>query len=158
MDPSSLLSQLRDAHSPEPIGLWPLAPGWWILLILCLILLALAIFFGLRFWRSRLWKRQAKSELQAISEHYLKQPSEQQLIALNQLMKRILCSVHNTREYMHYSEEKWAEALKSVKTKGQTILLDADVDNLSRGIYCPETPKLDEPAFKRIERWINKSG
>lgn len=158
MDPSSLLSQLRDAHSPEPIGLWPLAPGWWILLILCLSLLALAIFLGMRYWRSRLWKRQAKREFNAISAQYLKQPSEQQLIALNQLMKRILCSAHNTRDYMHYSEQKWAEALRSVKAKGQSILLDSDVDSLSRGIYCPDTPELDEPAFRRIEQWISKSG
>jgi len=157
LDPSSLLSQLRDVHSPEPISWWPLAPGWWILLGLCLILLSVTVLFVLRVWRSKLWQRQAKRELKVICEDYLKQPSEAKLIALNQLLKRTLCSAHHTREYMHYSESKWADALKSVTTKGRTILLDSDVDNLSRGIYCPDKPRLDASAFKRLEQWISKS-
>ena len=32
MDPAAL--PLRDLHLPEPIGWWPLAPGWWIMLLL----------------------------------------------------------------------------------------------------------------------------
>ena len=156
MDPSSLLSQLRDVHSPEPISWWPLAPGWWILLALCLVLLSVTVLFALRVWRSKLWQRQAKRELKVICEEYLKQPSEAQLIALNQLLKRTLCSANHTREYMHYSEGKWAECLKAVTTKGRTILLDSDVDNLSRGIYCPDAPRLDASAFKRLEQWISK--
>ena len=32
MDPTQL--QLRDLHLPDPLGWWPLAPGWWILIAL----------------------------------------------------------------------------------------------------------------------------
>ena len=28
MDPEQI--PLRDLHLPEAIGLWPLAPGWWV--------------------------------------------------------------------------------------------------------------------------------
>ena len=35
MDPTEI--PIRDLHLPEPIGWWPLAPGWWILLALLVI-------------------------------------------------------------------------------------------------------------------------
>jgi hypothetical protein len=34
MDPSQL--PLRDLHLPEAIGWWPLAPGWWVVIVLAI--------------------------------------------------------------------------------------------------------------------------
>jgi hypothetical protein len=34
------LAQLRDIHLPEAIGIWPPAPGWWLLLTFGIVLLA----------------------------------------------------------------------------------------------------------------------
>ncbi|MEM7027138.1 MAG: DUF4381 domain-containing protein [Pseudomonadota bacterium] len=47
-DPASL--PLRDIHLPDTVNWWPLAPGWWILLVL------LTILFGFIYWW--LYKRQ----------------------------------------------------------------------------------------------------
>lgn len=44
MDSEELLAQLADIHLPQPIGLWPPAPGWWVLAVLLLI----AAYFALR--------------------------------------------------------------------------------------------------------------
>ena len=43
MDPTSI--PIRDLHLPDPVGWWPLAPGWWILIALALLL---ALWLGLR--------------------------------------------------------------------------------------------------------------
>ena len=32
MDPEQI--PLRDLHLPDVVGLWPLAPGWWVLILL----------------------------------------------------------------------------------------------------------------------------
>ena len=62
-----LLLRLRDAHAPEPPPWWPLAPGWWILLLAGLVLAALALRAlqpRLRRWRLR---RRLLAALEAIA-------------------------------------------------------------------------------------------
>ena len=49
MNPAAInanpLDQLRDIHLPEPISWWPLAPGWWLLIIIALALMVWATRF-----------------------------------------------------------------------------------------------------------------
>jgi hypothetical protein len=156
VDPSSLLSQLRDAHAPDAIGSWPLAPGWWLLIILTLITVVLLIIVSVKKCRATLWKREAKKAFFALREHYLSDPSETKLIALNQLMKQALCTAHNTRNYMHYTETQWAEALNSITINTKPVLEPDDIRLLSKGIYQPQLTKLDASAFQRIETWLNR--
>ena len=39
MDSQELLNQLADIRLPNEIGLWPPAPGWWVLLVILLFAL-----------------------------------------------------------------------------------------------------------------------
>lgn len=47
MENTDPLSQLKDIHLPDPVGLWPLAWGWWVLLALIVI----SIITGIYLWR-----------------------------------------------------------------------------------------------------------
>lgn len=50
MNPGSdPLADLRDLHLPPDPGIWPLAPGWWVLLVAVLLLCVLAVWL----WRRR---------------------------------------------------------------------------------------------------------
>ena len=52
MNPAQL--PLRDLHLPDPIGWWPLAPGWWF------VLLSVACLLGYLAWRAyRRWQHNA---------------------------------------------------------------------------------------------------
>jgi hypothetical protein len=59
------LAALRGIHLPEPVGLWPLAPGWWIALFL-LATAAIAAAVLLRRRRTSLVRR-ALGELDALA-------------------------------------------------------------------------------------------
>ena len=57
-DPASL-QNLRDIVAPPPVPWWPLAPGWWLVLMLLALLLAVMAFRGWRRWRASAYRRDA---------------------------------------------------------------------------------------------------
>ncbi len=158
MDQDQLLSQLRDAHAPDAIGHWPVAPGWWILLILALTCIICLVYFCHRKWSSTIWKRQALKELSVIQTRYLTEPTSSNLTLLNQLLKRSICSARNTHNYLQVTGSQWAELLASVPNVKDPVLRQQDIEILSQGIYEAQTEKLDKAAFHRIEKWIRQSG
>jgi len=62
-----LAARLRDVHPPPEPQWWPLAPGWWIVLVLGLLLLAVAIRFTLPRWRRWRIRRRLLSALELIA-------------------------------------------------------------------------------------------
>ena len=134
-----------------------MAPGWWVLIILALICVAAIFYLVLRHWRASIWRREAIAEFRMIRDHYLQQPSSTQLIALNQLLKRTLCTVRGTREYMHHVEQDWARELNSVTLKNDPVLRELEIRVLSEELYTPQQEPLDQAALQRLELWIRKA-
>lgn len=74
MDP---LAQLQDIHLPDQVHNYPLAPGWWLLLICISTLVIYLLFKFVKYWRFNKQKRFALRQLkQAI------RPNNQQTIAI----------------------------------------------------------------------------
>lgn len=65
-----LLSQMSDVITPEPVGLWPPAPGWWLLALLLFILLAVSVLAIWRHRRQNRYKKFALAELDAIQRNF----------------------------------------------------------------------------------------
>ena len=61
MDETTL--PLRDLHLPDPIGWWPLAPGWWFVLVLVAGGLAYLASLALKKWRHNAPRRFSLREL-----------------------------------------------------------------------------------------------
>ncbi|WP_169303138.1 DUF4381 domain-containing protein [Thalassotalea mangrovi] len=62
MDP---LADLKDIHLPEDIPLWPLAPGWWIVITLIIALVGYGLY---RFWQYRHYWRVKRQGLAFLSK------------------------------------------------------------------------------------------
>lgn len=87
----------HDIIEPAPIGWWPLAPGWWLLIVI-----GVAALFALGLW---LWQRQRKlaplrqalQELRALESQWQQQRDHRAACAaLSALLKRMarLCYPH----------------------------------------------------------------
>ncbi|WP_018416650.1 DUF4381 domain-containing protein [Teredinibacter turnerae] len=80
-----LLAQLQGPALPDPIGIWPLAPGWWILLVLVIALITGTVVFFVRHRRATAYRRTALSELARIEQSL---SGREQLFAVMALLKR----------------------------------------------------------------------
>lgn len=75
------LANLRDIHTPDAISLWPIAPGWYGLAVLILLIIVGAYFYY-RYWKKhKRYRRQALKHLdsiyrQASDSDYLQQIAE----------------------------------------------------------------------------------
>ena len=63
MNPSDPLAQLRDIHLPNAIGIWPPAPGWWVLLLITCVFTALLVRAIQKHYRRRAYRRDAQQQL-----------------------------------------------------------------------------------------------
>ena len=97
------ISQLAPAHAPPPPGWWPPAPGWWILLVLLL----LAVAFGVRWWRNPYWKsrRAALRELRAIRADNSDVVASAQ--AIESLLRRFAIAVFGSARVARLTGDAW---------------------------------------------------
>jgi len=62
MDPQAI--PLRGLHLPEPVGWWPLAPGWWVLIAVVIVAAALLLRAWLRHRAHSAARRKALRQLE----------------------------------------------------------------------------------------------
>ncbi len=131
MDSEELLAQLADIHLPEPVSLWPPAPGWWILALLLLV----ALIFAVR------WIQQLRTR-KKICEHALAELDKcyQQLLAgdqtdLNELKLRYVNQINSVLRrvaLVHYPQSRVAslggkEWVDFIREKGESSLLNEEL-------------------------------
>ena len=68
MDPEQI--PLRDLHLPDIVWLWPLAPGWWALILLALGGVIYLLYTLLLRWRFNAARRLALRELASLRRDY----------------------------------------------------------------------------------------
>ncbi|MBE8166970.1 MAG: DUF4381 domain-containing protein [Shewanella sp.] len=60
------LQNMKDIHTPDPIGLWPLASGYWILIVLSIVILIGSYLLIRRYMKQRAPKKAAIKALNQI--------------------------------------------------------------------------------------------
>ena len=142
------LAGLRDIHLPKAVSLWPPAPGWIILLSLCLILGVLLSLFIHRKLKPFQPKRASLLELNLIEFRYNKKHlnSIETAAALNQLLKRYCLAVYGRPKVARLYGTSW-----------ETFLGDKPfARTLSSLSYKKHSSESLIPVINDIREWIKE--
>lgn len=99
--------QLRDIHLPDPVSWWPPAPGWWMLLVMS-ILLFFSVRGFLRMKKARRVRVAAMNELESLSVVFNQTQDAHRLVkALSVLLRRICLSYYPRFNVAGLTGEAW---------------------------------------------------
>lgn len=162
-----LLAQLNDAHRPNEISVWPLAPGWWLLGTLIMVLIGGAIVASVQWHKKRAankYRRTALAYLNKIEKAHIEQSIDlkETLHQLNVVTKQAYFAAYPGSRLNAAGDSgvRWYEWLnKTLPEKLQGFDFDTEVFELS---YQPENAIRDEHkesvarAIQFCRVWINK--
>lgn len=143
--PSALLQQLRPIHLPTALDIWPLAPGWYVLLGCGLLGLVSGLWWG---WRIYCHGRAKRAALRMLRD--VKTAAE-----LAELLKRVALA--------YFPRERVAE----LHGKEWLLFLNATSKNLDflpeerALLLCPYQAQMDcdlKPLLRLARLWIRQRG
>ena len=112
------LSELRDIHLPEPVSLWPITLGWWILAIVILTTAYVSIRWYTRRRKKQAYKREALRHLDKLEIKYMRNANHHQLLNdLSELMRRVCLTAYPRKQVAGLIGSKW---LAFLDTQGNT--------------------------------------
>lgn len=145
MNPEEMLTQLAPLRAPPEIGWWPLAPGWWALLIATLIASAFALRWYLRRRHDRRYRKLALTELQLLREN------KGAVDALNRLLKAAALRAYPNQAVAALHGKSWLEFLCRTCPK-----LSAEQIRDLELPYQAHPPSISEYLFDAAECWLKR--
>ncbi len=99
---------LRDLHLPEPVGWWPLAPGWWFLVGVLAVVLAYALYRAYQRHRHHAPRRYALRQLARFESEYLEHRNPVTLgKQLSELLRRGMLAYADRDQVAGLTGEDW---------------------------------------------------
>lgn len=154
MAQSDPLAQLRDIHLPDPVGWWPMAPGWWML-----IAISIAVLTVLLWW---LWRRivaaRAKKEALRLLKLYEQQSLEEMNSAricarVSELLRRVALAYFPREHVAALHGQEWIDFLNK---HSRNINFTAVQNLLLERAYQAQSQDNLKPLFTRARRWIQQ--
>ena len=148
------LAQLKDIHLPPSVGWWPLAPGWYGLI---LILIGLAVWITYAFYKKHLnslAKKEALALLKTYSAQYERDKNAQLASSrISELLRRVALVYYPRREVASIHGEAWMDFLNQTSKNINFIPVKSML--LDSPFKTEETVNL-KPLFTRAEHWIKQ--
>ncbi len=142
------LDNLHDIIVPEPIGFFPLAPGW---IVLILLFLTLLFHFGRQkylHYQKEQYRRDALEALESLTEN-----GQENTLALLSLAKRVGISAYGRETLAALSDAHWWDFVQAhSKAEVDTSLRS----RIEKALYAGSP--LDENTYRtlffQVETWI----
>ena len=110
MDPTQI--PLRDVHLPDAIGIWPLAPGWWLVFGVVLGLSVVALRRALINYRAGAARRLALRQLKQIRNEYARHGKPVRFAAdVSELLRRSMLAYSPRQDVAGLTGQAWLDWL-----------------------------------------------
>ncbi|MEM6580285.1 MAG: DUF4381 domain-containing protein [Pseudomonadota bacterium] len=151
MNPQDPLAALHPLREPLPIGLWPPAPGWWVLGLLCLLALLVLLWWLRKRHRASAYRREALNELGDLKLQYLQDADAKAYLAkANALLKSAALIAYPRRQVAASSGAQWLHFLNSSAAEGTGF-----PDVFVHGAYRLEPQDINiEQIHRAASHWI----
>ena len=107
-----LSEQLRDVHLPDAVSWWPLAWGWWVLIILFMLSVGAALFLIVQKYKKNRYRKLATAELNNVFKTWQNdQQTQIYLHRANDILKRVVLQSEQSSLMTTLSGQTWVEQL-----------------------------------------------
>ena len=149
------LSQLRDIHLPMPVAWWPLAPGWYVVLALLLILLLGCGYAYFRKYKRRCWQRSIFAELARIQSHYQQTvDGRKSIAALSVFLRRAALLKYPRQQIAGLHGQAWLEFLN--ETTATTVFTVGPGKLLLTAPYQAQVEENLTELLQIVAQWLKK--
>lgn len=150
---ASVLQQLKDIHVPDTVSPWPFAPGWWLLILLSLTLLALTHYL-MKYFDNFLIRRQFLKEIKQIEKQYRSdKKANYALQKIARTLKRAALYYYPRQAVAGLYGEAWLDFLKATSQN----LKITDCERLFKYALYQSSYKDDiSEGFILAYQWINQ--
>mgnify|MGYP001818350151 CR=1 FL=1 len=136
MSPQDPLAGLHPLRQPEPIGWWPLAPGWWLLIALLILAIGALAYVLARRHRANAYRRMALTQLEQLRQEHLRNGDDTAYLAsTNALLKSVALRAYPRRDVAACSGDSWLEFLNK---RCETARFPADFVTAAYRRQCPD--------------------
>lgn len=152
-------SQLADIHLPENIGIWPIAPGWWLLLALFILLCVLIFLFSKenknikKSLSPKQLRRLALKELTNIEKNYQFETNPHETVTqLSIFLRRFALSHYHREQVASLTEKKWLSVLDEMfnPAKKKQVFSHDFTELLTEAPYQSHNTALDAELIKQL--------
>ena len=144
--------ELRDIHLPDASLWWPLAPGWWLSLLL-IVLLAILLLRLLSWYRHKPLRRLSLEELARIRQAYKQGQSEKAVLSeIASLLRRVTISYYGRNAAAAATGADWLQQLQRLSP--QTGFSAHQLELLVRERYRPQCEFDIEQLLQGCESWL----
>ncbi|WP_207060658.1 DUF4381 domain-containing protein [Motiliproteus sp. SC1-56] len=147
------LAQLRPLQAPPPVSWWPPAPGWWLLGLMILALVAYGLWRFRQHRRRNRYRRRALVELSAIYRQYQAGgDAVQYLHQASNVIRRVALSAFPAEQVAGLQGQAWVDFLH--RSSGLEGFAEGAGVCLAAGPYQP-APRVEvEPLDALLRAWV----
>ncbi|AJR05598.1 DUF4381 domain-containing protein [Photobacterium gaetbulicola] len=142
---------LADIHLPNAPGIWPLAWGWWVAILLICIAMAYLV---MAFKKQRRYSLARREALQHLT--FLKSPED--FSKVNLLLRQVAMSYHSREYVAGLTGQSWLAFLdQHLEPKDQGFIRLSET--WQQGLFSPAPLEKEQfvMCYQQAQKWIRKA-